>query len=282
MKRIIFITVAFVAVAIGATINVGLNLARSDNPSSMILTRIDASAGEGGELGASSSCRTSTNSDTHNIEAVYTINLDDIKPEGVPLMTSAIFKSVKTIILEDHDDAVFGMINELQVFEDNIFILDNTFVMKLFGFGKNGKFIRQIGSKGQGPGEYISIDDFCINGEKRKIYLLDYNNKRIFVYNLDTGKYLNTVKFSLDETSCKYLAYHDNKLYTSTFPYDFRKKSNLLMELDLKTGKQKEYLDADTYNYGWNRPLYTANNFFSAKLSDSPKFLTLYMNTIFL
>jgi hypothetical protein len=227
------------------------------------------------------SCK-NTQPDAHNIEAVYTVNLDDIKPEGVlPLNVSAIFKSVKTIILEEHDYAVIGMIKELQVFEDNIFILDNYFAKKLFVFDKNGKFIRQIGSQGQGPGEYLSIEDFCINREKREIYLLDDYNNKVFVYNLDTGKYLNTVKISTDESSCKYLAYCDNKLYTAIVPYDYKKKNNLLMELNLKTGEQKEYLDADTYNYGWNRLLFTANNFFSAKLSNSPIFLALYMNTIF-
>jgi hypothetical protein len=223
---------------------------------------------------------TNTKPDTRNIEAVYTVNLDSIKPEGVPLMTSAIFKNVKTIILEDHDDAVIGSINELQVFEDNIFILDNIFAEKLFVFDKKGKFIRQIGSKGPGPGEYTSIEDFCINREKREIYLLDGRKNCVFVYSLDTGKYLSTLKFNLKESSCEYLAYCDNKLYTATIPYDSRKKSNLLLELDLKTGEQKEYLDADIYNYGWNRLRFGPNNFFSAKLSDSPKFLALYMNTV--
>ncbi|MDR0420841.1 MAG: 6-bladed beta-propeller [Prevotellaceae bacterium] len=218
--------------------------------------------------------------DVRKIEAVYTVNLDDIKPEGDPLMASAIFKNVKTIILEDHDYAVIGMINELQVFEDKIFILDYDFAKKLFVFDKNGKFVRQIGSKGQGPGEYRSIDDFCIDVEKRAIYILDRDGSKVFVYNLDTGKYLNAVKLSPDESSCNYLAYYDNKLYTATVPYDYRKKSNLLMELDIKTGEQKEYLDADTYNCGWNRLDFGPNNFFSAKLSDSPKFLAQYMNTV--
>jgi hypothetical protein len=232
------------------------------------------------------SCK-NTKPDSHNIEAVYTVNLDSIKlidrikpEEGVPLMASAIFKSVKTIILEEHDYAVIGMINELQVFEDNIFILDNFYAKKLFVFDKNGKFIRQIGSKGQGSGEYSSIEDFCINREKREIYILDDNGSRVFVYNLDTGKYLNTVKLSPDESSCKYLAYCDNKLYTATVPYDYRKKSNLFLEFNLETGEQKEYLDADIYNYGWNRSHFGPDNFFSAKLSNSPKFLALYMNTV--
>jgi hypothetical protein len=58
------------------------------------------------------------------------------------------------------------------------------------------------------------------------------------------------------------------------------KNSNLLMELDIETGEQKQYLDADTYNCGWNRNVFTPYNFFIDKLSDSPKFVELFMNTI--
>ena len=59
---------------------------------------------------------------------------------------------------------------------------------KILVFGMDGKFIRSIGSKGQGPGEYTSIKNLAI----------DENNKRLFVnaiskiicYDLD-GNYLN-------------------------------------------------------------------------------------------
>ncbi|MDR1339681.1 MAG: hypothetical protein LBK58_06485 [Prevotellaceae bacterium] len=63
-------------------------------------------------------------------------------------------------------------------------------------------------------------------------------------------------------------------------PHETDKSSNLLMELDIETGEQKEYLDADTYNCGWNRRFFTPYNFFIAKLSNSPKFVELFMNTV--
>jgi hypothetical protein len=60
MKRFIFISVAVAAVAIGAIINVGLNLARSNNPSSLTLANIDSieAFAEGGESGTNVRCST--------------------------------------------------------------------------------------------------------------------------------------------------------------------------------------------------------------------------------
>jgi hypothetical protein len=199
--------------------------------------------------------------------------------EGSPLNASVIFKSVRTIILEDHDYAIIGEINEIQVFDNYIFVFDESKAKKLFVFDKNGKYIRQIGSLGQGPGEYVALNDFCINKEKREIYLLD-NLKKILAYDIDTGKHLRTINYELDLSRSQYITFFNNKFYMAIIPYEADKSSNLLMELDIETGEQKQYLDADTYNYGWNRNSFTPYNFFMAKLSDSPKFVELYMNTI--
>jgi hypothetical protein len=212
-------------------------------------------------------------------KAIYTINLDSVKNEETPLNVSVIFKNVRTIILEDHDYAIIGAINEIQVFDNYIFVFDKFKAKKLFVFDKNGKYVRQIGNSGQGPGEYVELNDFCINKEKREIYLLD-NLRKILTYNIDTGKHLKTINYNLVESRGVYITFLNNKFYIAIVPYDTDQNSNLLLELDAETGEQNQYLDADTYNCGWNRNHFTPYNFFIAKLNDSPKFVELYMNTI--
>jgi hypothetical protein len=212
-------------------------------------------------------------------KAVYTINLDSIKTEESPLNASVIFKNVRTIILEDNEYAIIGTIDEIQIFDNYIFVFDKYKAKKLFVFDKNGKYIRQIGNLGQGPGEYATLNDFCINKEKREIYILD-NLRKILMYDMDTGKHLKTLNYKLDESRSAYMTFLNNKFYMAIVPYDTDKNSNLLMELDVETGEQKQYLDADTYNCGWNRNSFTRYNFFIDKLSDSPKFVELFMNTI--
>ncbi|MDR1339680.1 MAG: 6-bladed beta-propeller [Prevotellaceae bacterium] len=76
----------------------------------------------------------------------------------------------------------------------------------LFEFDKNGKYIRQISSLGQGPGEYIVLEEFCINKKKREIYLLDLH-KKILAYDIDTGKYLRTINYKLDMSSSHYITF---------------------------------------------------------------------------
>ena len=53
--------------------------------------------------------------------------------------------------------------------DSDIFISDGN---KLLQFDRSGKFIRQIGSQGRGPGQYTQIADFCIDENKRNIYII--------------------------------------------------------------------------------------------------------------
>ena len=59
-------------------------------------------------------------------------------------------------------------------------------------FTRNGKFVRNIGRRGQGPGEYNYIRQVDVDEKTGKVYI--YSNRRIHVYDLETGKYLQTIK----------------------------------------------------------------------------------------
>ena len=72
---------------------------------------------------------------------------------------------------------------------------------ELYVFDKNGKFIRQIGSRGQGPGEFVEVSDFIFT-QDGTIELLDLN--KIESYSLE-GKHIRTVKrFDFLETDIYY------------------------------------------------------------------------------
>ena len=65
-------------------------------------------------------------------------------------------------------------------------------------FTRNGKFVRNIGRRGQGPGEYNYIRQVDVDEKTGKVYI--YSNRRIHVYDLETGKYLQTIKPGHPET----------------------------------------------------------------------------------
>jgi hypothetical protein len=150
---------------------------------------------------------------------------------------------------------------------------------KLFVFDKEGKYIRNIGRIGQGSGEYTGILDFCINCDRREIYLLDDWAKRVHKYDLDNGNYLGYIDLPRD-VSFIFIACAQDKLYAKIRYYDLKQNDNLLLEINLKTGEQTEHLSAGEYNLGWNRRSFMDNSFFLTK--EYPfKYAELLMNTIY-
>jgi hypothetical protein len=57
---------------------------------------------------------------------------------------------------------------------------------RLLLFAKNGKFIRQIGSAGRGPGEYSRIGDFIVDEKSHEIYVL--SGRIVLTYDIN-GKF---------------------------------------------------------------------------------------------
>jgi hypothetical protein len=207
----------------------------------------------------------------------YTIDLDSVELEDT-IKLSTFFKRVNTIILEDNDYAIIGEIHAIQVFGNYIFVLDRLSAKKLFIFDKTGKYIRQIGSLGQGPGEYLSIYDFCVDARKEEIYLLDDYAKRIHKYNFETGKHIKSMRLPADYSYAN-IAQSGDKFYVSITPYYREKSDSLLMKINFETEQYQEYLSADKYNAGWNETQYSAVNFFVSK-DRILKYLEIYTNIV--
>jgi hypothetical protein len=120
-----------------------------------------------------SSCKQKKTEKETNLEepAIYTIDLDNIKIIDTFKMSS-IFEKARAIILEETDYSLIGSIDKLQIFSNYIFVLDGSIARKMFIFNrKDGRYLRHIGSFGQGPGEYLEVRDFCIDTVKRDIYI---------------------------------------------------------------------------------------------------------------
>ena len=67
-------------------------------------------------------------------------------------------------------------------------------------FTRDGKFVRNIGRRGQGPGEYNYIVQVDVDEKAGKVYVLS-TGRRFNVYDLETGKYLQSGKLANVETS---------------------------------------------------------------------------------
>ena len=176
----------------------------------------------------------------------YVINLD--RAEKLEKMTySSLFSKAGIIVLEDTDESLLGKVDKLEVCDNNLYVLEKG--RGLFLFNKQGKFIKMIGRKGKGPGEYIDPDDISIDRENKKIYVLDSQTQNV-------------------------LKYSGNGTFESSFKLENKgTRSN---------GKRISFqFEASQYNKGWNELFSTNQHTFISGPTGNPKFMQIFMDTIF-
>ncbi len=104
-------------------------------------------------------------------ETGFTVITVDVKQDH-PVALSEIADEIKTIDLELTDQSMIGKLyfgERVLLMEDYIVIKDGLHMVYLFDC--NGKFIRTIGSKGQGPGEYTHVSDIAVDERNQFIYI---------------------------------------------------------------------------------------------------------------
>jgi hypothetical protein len=121
-------------------------------------------------------CQQNKTVDLKSAELTLSIKIDKENPF---LSADSVFKSVEYIPLETTDESIFYEIDKT-VFEKDVFYILDYQASVILTFGKDGKFLGKLSRKGQGPEEYLSIDDFFISDDL--IYILSQDNQRIYIY----------------------------------------------------------------------------------------------------
>jgi hypothetical protein len=97
------------------------------------------------------------------------------------IFPETLIKEKKYILLDNsEDDFLFKSIYKIKIKDDKIYILDRK-LRKLIVFNIDGKGIEKVGNMGQGPKEYLQIDDFDIN-DSGDIYIIDGRLDKLFVF----------------------------------------------------------------------------------------------------
>lgn len=119
---------------------------------------------------------------------------------------SRFIDSCSFIPLETTDASLLGNINQIEFCDGKFYIFDGK-EDKLKVFSSTGKFLFDIGIRGDAPEEYLSINSFFINREDKKVGISDPLRMAIHEYSLD-GEYIQTVKhnqeplLSLNKSIC--------------------------------------------------------------------------------
>lgn len=139
---------------------------------------------------------------------------------------SDIADSVSYVRLETNDKCLMRTLmgNNL-IRTSRYFILP--WLDKLFQYTTDGKFVRTIGGKGQGPGEFNYIQQVDVNEKAGEIYMLTTSQK-VNVYNLETGRFLYDVKVPHLESAAMVM-YGDSTIVTFVDNGNGREKTQLYL-----------------------------------------------------
>ena len=211
-------------------------------------------------------------------DVVYTIDLDKVQMKEKESFSS-LFKAAGVIVLEMTDNSLLAKIDKIDFIDDSLYVLERG--KGLFLFNGKGKFIRKIGDKGAGVGEYISPIDVSVDTENKKLYLLDSQTQTILKYNAD-GDYESSFKIDNQGMFCNRIQYYNGKLYTNLYISGEGESKFLLSEVDIKNGKRTSFwLDPVQYNKGWNNMFIANQQPFISSYAGKPRFYQLFMDTIF-
>jgi len=131
---------------------------------------------------------------TGTIEEVDGVTI--VKNSKAPLYSENILRLEEELSIgeaEGRDEYVFSRVRDVEVDETGrIYALDSKEAnVKVFDW--DGNYIRTIGRKGQGPGEFQSPNDIYID-DKDKIYISDVENDRLSVFN-EHGDFIDSFNF---------------------------------------------------------------------------------------
>lgn len=188
----------------------------------------------------------------------------------------------KVIPLDRSEDCIIREIHRMDISDSIIYILD-TKSYRLMTFDMEGHYLHDIGSRGNGNGEFIAVSDFSIDHKSNAVYLWDEGTGNALKYDLASGKFVSKIHHGLTDEQCYDMVYANDRLYvnqtSAATPDD--EENDMIKEIDTDTGKSDAtYMDANKYNMGWNLPLRNKGTGFSARYTPNPKIVEMFSDTI--
>lgn len=212
----------------------------------------------------------------------FVINLDATKEKDFIEMSSLFDKENVDVIALDtiFDEALIGSMDKIAFCDDFLLVLDAYVAKKLLVFDKKGQFIRQLGSIGQGPSEYVFPRDFTYDTDSGIVYVLDFDSQKINLYHIASGEFIKSMPCP---TGISNIQYYDGLIYGNTYmPIAGKEKEFLLAIIDAKSGELLDcHIDPVQYNAGWSGRLANTGGPFLNYGRNGIRFSNLFSNTVF-
>ena len=141
-----------------------------------------------------------------NVGVLMEVSVDIDQNRSLPL--SEIADEIKAIPLELTDESTINpdRISRVLLNDNNVIIAENN---QILVFNMDGKYLRTIGSRGQGPGEFTGIRNVTMDKKNNRLFV--NARTKLICYDLD-GNYLNESTMGGDNLNIKDLNYINNDL----------------------------------------------------------------------
>lgn len=107
---------------------------------------------------------------------------------------SEVYNNVEIIPLQTSSESLFAKVSQAIVDDSYIYVLARfsarSMEAKVMQFKKDGSFVRQIGTIGEGPGEYLSIDQIVLVNDT--LFAFESQKRCVHAYEPTTGTYLKS------------------------------------------------------------------------------------------
>lgn len=177
-----------------------------------------------------------------------------------PLFLSELVDSIGYVQLETTNHCLLPPDINIYLSNDYIFTTSGS---DIYQFDRTGKFIRQIGREGQGPGEF-KLAKFGIDDTNRQILVASYTNRCPLLFDYD-GKFLRNINDSTLSTcfgGVEHLCVGEGCFVLTTPPMDVSHQWFGIYELIV-------------YDYIKNKVTQTLTNRLTCKVDDAKHYNTL-------
>lgn len=185
----------------------------------------------------------------------YTLNVDIADKKDFNMNSIADFNSA--VQLEVTDKSYIKQINQVYLLDSFIVVWD--FPMNsILVFNKRGKYLYTLGSKGQGPEEYIGIESVYVDYNKRHLLLMDNSKQTVITYDV-YGNFIGADKL----LHYAYSFYPGKKGYWLLDYGQNKSKYNLILINRESKKLVKGFLPTSN-----NLPLISSNNFCEVEIGN--------------
>jgi hypothetical protein len=135
--------------------------------------------------------------------------------QNYSLPMSEIADEIKSVELEITDESPITSIAQVLICDNYIVILNRQLTgSNILLFNNDGKFIRQIGSMGQGPGEYTNLGGIIADIQNKRIIVHSGNKLLYYDFAGNFIKELSSKQFNTMFALLRYVYYINNEIWS--------------------------------------------------------------------